>query len=410
MGKTSLLLHLARTLKQPLFPVYFDLNHKAMDTVSQVLFEMALAAADRAAIAPPAQPQFADNPAAFHEIFLPRLYQALGHRQQPVFLLDEFEAIDLPEAELPQTAAVRNLDTYIYRLLTSQTRTDFIFAAGRRMSEFNNVQTSGFEANLTQRVSVLDLDQTRALILQDGAPKYEEPAVACIVDMTRGHPYLTQLVCHTLFEQTQNRPDQTIATKDVKAAVTTLLTLPDTALPQIWASIPPAEQLTLAAAAKRMTKPGSVLNVAALESGLSQASVGLDPAGLRSAPGNLVNWQLFEQSSSGYTFFIDLIRRWVAANRPPAQIIDAPKTAPDQLPQQALPEQTAATQPPQTTETKAKASVAAAGPQQQNWWPLALVAGVLLLLVCGWLYSSNTLSQENAVARNTICSGWRNWG
>ncbi|GAB4426495.1 MAG: hypothetical protein Kow0031_06270 [Anaerolineae bacterium] len=339
MGKSSLLRHLERAMRPPFFPVYYDLSGKAMDSVSQVLLEMATAAARNAHIQPPNPADFEHNPDAFHTQFLPALYQALGHQMQPTFLLDEFDAINIPETELPEDAAVRNLDTYLYKLLTTQSHTDFVFAAGRRMNELSAVQSSGYQANLTQYLPVLSPDHTRALILQPGAPAYNDDAVAYILDATRGHPYLTQLLCHTLFKQTQPRPEP-ITVKDVKTAQAALIGATDNDIAKIWDSIPDAEQLTLAAAAEAATASHAVIPAAVLENTLLRADVPVTLPQIRSAPRNLVNWQMLQQSGGGYTFYTDLLRRWIAANRPLDQIKEAelaqlgPKT--EQLYQLAL--------------------------------------------------------------------------
>ncbi len=500
IGKSSLLRHLERTMKPPFFPVYFDLAGKGMDSISQVLYEMAVAAANNAGIQPPPAADFEDNPDAFHSHFLPALYQALGHQQQPTFLLDEFDAIDIPETELPENAAARNLDTYLYQLLTTQSHTDFIFAAGRRMNELNSVQSSGYQADLTQFLSVLPPPQTRDLILQPGAPQYKDDALAYIIDATRGHPYLTQLLCHTVFEQTQ-QPGSVITVKDVKAAQGTLLNGHNNSIAHIWESIPNAEQLTLAAAAEAVATPGAVIPLAVLENSLIRADVPVSLPQIQRAPQNLVNWQMLEQTGGGYAFYIDLQRRWVAANRPLEQVKAAElsglarkpnqlyqlalldyrrnKTAealsklyealaitPNHLPalmlkgeilvaknypaeavvaydqayqlnpllsaaplaaslallgqqQEAAGNPTAALESYQralridpknetaaTREAALQARVTPATVQKtpavhRNWWPLAAAAGLLLLLLLGWLYGSGLIGQPPAVATSS---------
>jgi len=170
-GKTSLLLQLERQLPSPpFFTIYFDLEGKGMLPVGQVLFEMAAAAAVKAGMTPPQQKTFKNNPDTFHEQFLPGLYQTLGHRLQPVFLLDEFHPLNIPEIDLPETTAIRNLDTYLLSLLSSQTHTDFIFAAGRRIKELSDVVQSSYKADLSLFIPVLAPAQSRALILSGRGP------------------------------------------------------------------------------------------------------------------------------------------------------------------------------------------------------------------------------------------------
>jgi hypothetical protein len=79
IGKTSLLLALARRLPAPpFFSVYFDLADKALIPVGQVLYEIAVTAAQKGGMSPPLPDDFENNPDTFHKSFLPALYQAIG--------------------------------------------------------------------------------------------------------------------------------------------------------------------------------------------------------------------------------------------------------------------------------------------------------------------------------------------
>lgn len=378
-GKTSLLLQIERRLPTPpFFTVYFDLAGHEMLPVSTVLYQMATAAADKAGMPPPHPADFENSPDAFHENFLPALYQALGMRLQPIFLLDEFDPIDTPEAELPENCAVRNLDTYLYQLISTQTHTDFIFAAGRRIHELSEVESSAFQPNLSRFVGVLTPDDARALITQPGAPAYTDDAISRILEITRGQPYFTQLLGQALVASA--RPGRPVSKDEVKAGLTELVARPDDpGMIALWDSIPPAERLTLAAAAGRTTGPLDIVSQAAIDGTLRQAGVPLDTPGLAAAAPNLVNWQLFEQSGGGYNFFTEFFRRWTAQNRPLEQIkadelarihgrVPARPAAAPQPPAKPVP-------PPRRPEPPAA---------RRNWWPIA-IALLLLLLLCAWL-------------------------
>lgn len=385
-GKTSLLLQLERRLPSPpFFTIYVDLLDKTMLSVSTVLHQMAAAAAEKAGMPPPVPTTFEDNPAAFHEGFLPALYQKLGMQLQPIFLLDEFETVDIPETDLPESSAIRNLDTYLYRLLATQTHTDFIFAAGRRMKELSDVEQSTFQPDLRRFVSMLSPDDARALILQPGSPAFTDEAVERIIETTRGHPYFTQLLCQALTTR-RPAPKQPITKDDVKAVLPELLAQGDTGLAAIWDSIPPAEHLTLAAAATRSTGPLDVVSRAAIDGVLTQEEVPLSAPGLAQAPKNLVDWQVWEQTGRGYNFFTEFFRQWVAQNRPLAQIkVDELARLSGKAP---LPSAAARPEPPPR-----QPAPAARPDGLRRWWPLAAVlAFLLLVLLCAWLINPGLFS------------------
>jgi|GEM_PF-2135579 len=332
IGKTSLLLQLERRLPSPpFFTVYFDLAGKGLLPVGQILHQLAAAAADIANIPAPALSDFENNPAAFDQGFLPALRRALGNQRQPVFLLDEFGALDTPEEELEPTAAIRGLDDYLYDLLKKQNYANFIFAAGRRMTELSAVVESSFKADLTRFISVLDPEQARTLILQPhvaGIPSYDEAAVERILALTRGHPYLTQRICHMLYERAYSRSQQkpTVTIKDVDAVIPEFLEANDESLTLIWNSLPPAEHITLAAMAGHGTEEDGLFGDQDITDTLSEAGISSDVSGLSQAPENLTRWQMFERLDGGYRFFIPLMQRWVARKHPLEQITDTELT------------------------------------------------------------------------------------
>lgn len=322
IGKTSLLLHLERELPNPpFFTIYFDLAGKAMLSVSQVLYEIAVAAANKVDMPAPAPDDFENNPAAFDQTFLPKLHETMGSQQRPVFLLDEFKAVDTPEEELPQNAAVRSLSDYFYDVLTTQTYADFVFAAGRRMKELSSVVESHFKADLTRFVPVLPPISARALILQEGRegiPRYDEAAIERILELTRGHPYLTQRLCYLLFDHAYDHsPGKLrVTVKDVDTVANNWAATGDESMALIWDSLPPAERIALAAAAAGAQKEGDILSKSQITDTLTQAGIWPEARGLDQAPHNLADWQMLEQKAGGYTFFIKLMQRWVSQNMP----------------------------------------------------------------------------------------------
>lgn len=383
IGKTSLLLQLERRLPDPPFlTIYYDLADKALVPISQVLYELAVLTANKANITPPPPELFQNNPAAFDRDFLPALYQALGNERRPVYLLDEFNPVDTPERELLETTAVRSIDEYLYGLITTQIYADFVFAAGRRMPEISLVEYSSFKADLTHFVSVLPREQAYALIKQEGvagAPKYDDLAVERILDITRGHPYLIQLVCHHLYQRASQRQPQNprISAADVEAIIPLVIERDEQVLPAIWGSIPPAERITLAAIAGQIQREGQFVSQAELDQSLRQADIPPDAPGLSQSPQNLTAWQMLEPKEKGYTFFIKLMQWWVARKKPLAQVRqeELPRLVPAQ---------------PQLNGDKPKPQK-----ERRRLWLALILAAILLPLLCLWL-----LWQYGAVGPN----------
>src|SRR5262245_12239671 len=309
IGKTSLLLQLEQQLPSPpFFPVYVDLAGQALLPTGQVLHHLAVTAAAKAGLpAPPPAAEFNRNPAFFHERFLPALYEALGGDRRPVFLLDEFEPVELPLADLPEEIAARSLSDYLYNLLLSQTESDFIFTAGRRMDELSSVPEARFQADLVRLIPVLPPEEARALILQEGVegvPAFDEVAVSRILALTRGHPELTQWLCYHLFERVAGQAEPRVTVDDVEAVISELAGADNPTMPLVWQSLPPAERIVLAAMGHR-SQTDDLITQADLDETLAAAKFSRENKRLRQATANLLRWQVLEQLGEEYTFFIE---------------------------------------------------------------------------------------------------------
>ncbi len=324
IGKTSILLQLQRRLPSPPFvPIYFDLMDKARLSLSQVLYELARLTAIAVGLPPPDKADFEADPAAFDHLFLPQLYQALGDERQMVYLLDEFDVLDVADQQdLPETAAAQAFFPYLRQLMTSQTRLNFIFAVGRRMRDLSTNFLATFKAADAYPVSVLQPEAAQALILrmeQEGFLHYEEAALKHILTLTRGHPYLTQLIYQHLLpytlDQSPGEDIPTITVEDVEVVVPAVLEAGRNTFQWIWDGLPPAERIVCSAMAGR-TQADPVFSEDDLSIALQEAGIQILVKELDLAPQTLVDWQMWERMDTGYRFFVELFRRWVARYRP----------------------------------------------------------------------------------------------
>ncbi len=326
MGKTSILLQLQRCLPAPPFlPVYFDLMSCASQPLGQVLFEIASTIAADAGMAPLEPEQFDDRGAYFRHTFLPALYEALGEERAPVILLDEFDVLDTAEEQLPPTAAARSFFPYLRGLLDGEPRLKFVFVVGRRAEELSIDVKEVFKTTLSHWVTVLDEPGARDLIAtaeRQGTLTFAPDAPDRIMALTGGHPYLTQLLCHILWNNAHAPRQSGVPLIDLAAieeAATKSLEVGENVFEWIWGGLPPAERVICAAIAAS-TDEQSAVTEEHLTRLLQDHGVRILTGELEQAPSTLVRREMLRQLDAGYQFFIELMRRWVAANKPLARV------------------------------------------------------------------------------------------
>ena len=312
IGKTSILLQLQARLPAHLFvPVYFDLMDRAASPLGHVLFELACAMSGAAAMPPPEQPNFDDAGTYFRLEFVPRFCDRMAAGVRPVLLIDEFDT----GAGLAPSAAGRSFYPFLRRMVGSEPRLGFLFTASRKTD-------SGFEHARYLRVPVLDSNSSRDLILCEGRAgslQFQPAAIERVLKLTAGHPYLTQLICQSIWEATHSRG--TVETRDVDAAAVQALEAGGDGFEWIWEGFQPAEKVMYAAIASvTATQPDALLETA-LQC-LRASGIGVLTREMELAPEDLVESEFLEMRNGRYRATVDLLRRWVATNKPLGKLKD----------------------------------------------------------------------------------------
>jgi tetratricopeptide (TPR) repeat protein len=330
IGKTSILLQLQRRLPSPPFvPVYFDLMDRARQQLGQVLADVAATLADAVRMPPPDPARFDNGGRFFRKEFLPALYAALGPGRNPVLLLDEFDVLDLAlNEQITETAAAHTFFPYLRQLLEGEPRLKFVFVVGRRVEDLSIIVKSLFKTTTSQRVSVLEDDTARELVRtahRQGTLGMSQPVVNRVLELTAGHPYLTQLVCQILWDSAYaanpKAPPSIQRVEQVEAAAGRALEAGQNIFEWIWDGLPPAERVIFAAIAGA-TSERTVISEEQLTQLLQSQGVRILTRDLELAPRTLVEWEMLREVDGGYRFFIELMRRWVAARKPLPRVRD----------------------------------------------------------------------------------------
>jgi len=339
IGKTSILQHLVAWLPRegPYRPVYFDLEYKAEWPLGQVLQELACTIAH--ALGQPVPDLDTDPETAFRDEWLPAVLDDLSEGSSLVLLFDEFDVLADPKAE--QAAAA--FFPYLRDLLTLDPgRMQFAFVIGRNVTDLANIALSLFKGTPAQRVSLLDREDTADLIRLSEANdtlRWSEETVERVWQLTHGHPFLTQQLCSRVWEQAYDEEPAEppiVTLEDVGAAVPDALEASRNTLEWLWGGLPPAERVVASALAE--AGPGPITQEQ-LEHLLHESGVRVVIRELQNAPQLLQDWDLIEPADGGYRFRVELLRRWIAENKPLKRVqeeLDRIEPVADSLYQAAL--------------------------------------------------------------------------
>ncbi len=231
MGKTSFLLQLPALLPGNTIPIFADLQRPAFvqDTAS-FLYSLARAISSdarpyRIIIPSPERQFFEKSPFSAFEDWLDK--EALPKLQTFNILLtfDEFE--NLGKAIEKEKISTDILDE-LRHLIQHQTQMAFLFAGVKTMEDLGQNWSSYFINIKPVPMSYLLPDEVHELIVNPDKNanftlKYHEEVITRIIEMTKCHPYLVQLVCSAVVEEANlaknNYADSEILEKAVNRAL-----------------------------------------------------------------------------------------------------------------------------------------------------------------------------------------------
>ncbi len=231
MGKTSFLLQLPALLPGNTIPIFADLQRPAFvqDTAS-FLYSLARTISSdarpyRIIIPSPERQFFEKSPFSAFEDWLDK--EALPKLQTFNILLtfDEFE--NLGKAIEKEKISTDILDE-LRHLIQHQTQMAFLFAGVKTMEDLGQNWSSYFINIKPVPMSYLLPDEVHELIVNPDKNanftlKYHEEVITRIIEMTKCHPYLVQLVCSAVVEEANlaknNFADSEILEKAVNRAL-----------------------------------------------------------------------------------------------------------------------------------------------------------------------------------------------
>lgn len=202
MGKTSLLHNLGRLLPSTIVPLYLDLQGPASQASDHAgfLYNFAKAMinwADRQrGLTWPVMTResLANDPFTSFDEWLDEVEQALG-ANTALLMLDEFEALDgaLAQGRFSESAVLGMLR----HLIQHRPRFKVLLAGSHTLDEIHRWASYLINVQMI-KLGYLKENEARQLIeypTEDFALRYDSDASRRVLDVTRGHPFLVQLLC-----------------------------------------------------------------------------------------------------------------------------------------------------------------------------------------------------------------------
>jgi len=323
IGKTSVLLELAKSLPDNglFFSVYFDLQDKAALSLNEVLKQLAEKILYDLNI--PASDKMNDDfENEFKKVFLPYLLSQLPENSVFVILLDEFDVLSNSSKE----KAGSTLFPYLRDLMAENLeRINFIFVVGRRIEDLSSEFLSLFKGVKSRRVSLLSCEDAEALVRlseRNESLKWEDDSVAKVQALAGGHPFLTQQLCQSIWENMydddpENAP--VVKANNVSDAVPETLKSATNSLEWLWDGLGPAERVVASAIAEAGAK---VITQGELEKLLQESGIRILIGELQDAPRVLKGWDIIQPENGGYRFQVEMLRRWIVQKKPLARVQD----------------------------------------------------------------------------------------
>jgi|GEM_PF-7040568 len=314
-GKTSALYQMRRHLDARYLCIFVDLHGLAINGVDGFLWDLAntivraLRKEHQIDLPPLKRSDFAlDARATFENDFLPSIWNAIGDRHI-LLMLDE--AIRLQE-QIEAGKLDKSVFEYLRHLMQHSDRLNFLFSLGSGLEEMEKEYAFLFSVGLYRKISFLTRDAATALITQPVKDyyKFEPSAVDRILSITSGHPYFTQLLCHSLFNQWLQHHRPLIRTDDVNPILNEVVERGLAVLKQVWDDSTPGEKAVLAAMSAAMGKRSHPVGVADIDRAWAGLDVALPENEKARAMRSLIARDVIFGEDK-YEFAIELQRLWI---------------------------------------------------------------------------------------------------
>jgi hypothetical protein len=324
-GKTSILYRLQDVLADTHVAVLVDMQGKAARGTADFLYalsdDIAYALENHGMLVElPERSDYEEMPEfTFRSRFLRSVVGELDSRNL-LLMFDEFEELD---RRVQDSRLEPEIFAFLRNLMQHESRIDFIFSGTHKLEQLGAEYWSIlFNIATYKQITFLDADEVYRLVTEPVASygmEYDPLAVDRIIQVTAGHPYFTQVVCHETVAYHNEIERNYITVTCVEQVLGRIVERGEAHFKYIWAGAMPDERRVMLALADLLPDPEATATPTQLAEELVRKGFELPEDGLVRALTHLQAQDIVARSgpqSSLYRFKIDLIRRWIGSTRP----------------------------------------------------------------------------------------------
>jgi len=318
-GKSSFLQHLRRLLSSDMIPIYLDMQSNTFTTdeadFCYSLVRSIYKDSRSQGIQLPAIPQrqeFRESPYIALEDWLDEALPRLEDRRL-LLNLDEFEKIG---SAIKEGRLSLRLFDQLRHLIQHYDRLSFLFSGVQTLEEIGPNWSSYFISVVPIEMLYLEPEEAEDLLVNpdpEFALRYDRNILAEILQLTRCHPYLLQLLGAAMVTQANLNHTQLVTSDLLQAAIQDAFTLGEPYFINIWTEFTGTNPQEVAAGQKFLLSLAANQELPSphLSLGTTQPSPGSEVEAL-AALRRLRRYHVIEETDRGnYRFEVPLFSMWV---------------------------------------------------------------------------------------------------
>ncbi|HLP60717.1 MAG TPA: response regulator [Candidatus Deferrimicrobium sp.] len=324
IGKTSLLLKIKEMVNNSRMgkAIFFDLQNKAKLDISDVLAELTREICLAMDLNPDVMGRDVAGTEAgniFKDEFLPRVLETLPKNCKLVLLFDEFDSLGDLEG-VNGTPKISNIAYHKFIPLIGEIKEKelplkFIFAVGRNYKDLDEGRYGQITKSVGQiELSYFDKNELERLIRSsDTVLPFEQEAIDRIYTYTSGHPFFSQCLSSTAFDEADRLNAQSVTPEMVDNSLEATIKSHGGGAIWLWQGFLPRDRIVLylMATVKEEKKPLNERNIKAAAACLNLVPVVHE---LNDTLERLVNLKIIKKvnrESTHYDFYVEFFRKWI---------------------------------------------------------------------------------------------------